>query len=223
MSYIFNLKLIKDVDFSDTCSILTSHYRIPNSTSTSDNNVLIEIQAVDNTSTGGGFDLQSYIYNESTNAKETTTIATNLTTDIWNRIGIDLSSTWSKSGSNWTISNMYAKTASYYIPNNAVLDGTQRYTLTKLFPSGSNYNEINLTTAVSPHTLAGLGTIDTNNLTITTSISNSTAVSLSDNLTTYLDELEIYTARPIHTNVLGGIILNNPYHWINKIKRKNIL
>ena len=212
MSYIFNLKLIKDVDFSDTCSILTSHYRIPNSTSTSDNNLLIEIQAVDNTSTGGGFDLQTYVFNETTNAKETTTIATNLTTDIWNRVGIDLSSTWSKSGSNWTISNMYAKTASYYIPNNVVLDGTQRYTLTKLFPSGSNYNEINLTTASSPHTLDGLGTIDTNNLTITTSISNSTSVSLSDNLTTYLDELEIYTARPIHTNVLGGIILNNPYH-----------
>jgi len=124
MSYIFNLKLIKDVDFNDTCSILTSHYRIPNSTSTSDNNLLIEIQAVDNTSTGGGFDLQTYVFNETTNAKETTTIATNLTTDIWNRVGIDLSSTWSKSGSNWTISNMYAKTASYYIPNNVVLDGT---------------------------------------------------------------------------------------------------
>jgi hypothetical protein len=104
---------------------------------------------------------------------------------------------------------MYSRCVAYLIPD-GILDGTQKVSLSKIYPSGSFYNETNLTE--SNITLSSIGTIDVDNVTVVTGIGKKDNPNLTSTTNIYLDELEVYTTRPTITNIIGGNMLANPYH-----------
>lgn len=158
-SFILNLNVQRSGNYGEQPVILDTTFYIPNVTSDDINEVTVSIRVKDNATTGG-FDLQSSLAYDG--EEETHTIASNLTCNIWNRLGIELPLTWSRVSNTWNCRNMYSRVASYFIPNTSVLDGTQKLSLTKVFPTSGSYQETNLTQTID---LSLLGNVDTNNLT----------------------------------------------------------
>ena len=206
-SFILNINAQKTGNYDDVITLFATKMYIPQTSTDTIANLMVEIQMIDNSSVSNGFDLQSVVTQN--NTQETNRIATNLTTSIWNRLGIELPLTWNRVSDTWTLQNAYARVASYHIPNNSVLDGTQKLSLNKVYPSSGEYKETNLTQSIS---FSSIGNADVSNISVQLQIGNSTSFSISDNLTIQIDELEVFTGPPILSNTIGGSMIRNPYH-----------
>lgn len=208
VSFVLNIKIEKDSNYSGNVVAFSSTYILPTST----DQYQLDIEFAIKDRAGNLFDIQTQVRDPITNDLCITPIATSLSTEQWNRFGVDIGVEMIKSGSNWSLNNIYTRCASYTIPNGSTLDGTQKVSLSKSFPVAptSFYSESDIT-----HTnidLPAIGTIDVGNLVVLTGVGNLENPDVSSNATIYLDEIEVYTVRPILSNVLGGTLLANPYH-----------
>lgn len=209
ISQIWNMKLLSSAIFN-SIPITYVSYNLPNTTSNITNILDVQLFAKTNTTIISNYDLVANV-TSSLGVNYTKPVLTNIPNVNWNRIGIDYSLVLDKSGSNWQVRDVYTRAAAYEIPNDT-LDDTQRVSLTKATPSSAFYMEANVTNnTINP--LDAFGILDSGNTTISVGIGSAigTDTSFTDQ-EIYLDELEYYRGLPIHTNVLGGVILNNAFH-----------
>lgn len=215
LTYVLNIRTSQTGSFDENITILNTSYSLPNTTTHVPSIFNCEFDIIDNTTTpSSGVDLTTVCINRNTGEQSSVVVLSNLTHDTWHRIGLEMLLTWNKQGNDWSIDNMFIRGASYVIPDNGSINNRSTTSLSKELPSNSDkYFEYNVTTS-NTNLFNDIGTVDTQNLTVCSGVgnpSNNPLVHVPDNLTVYLDELEVYTTKPIFTNKVGEL-LANPYH-----------
>jgi len=206
-SYILHLRLDTHNELNEHPIVFSSTFVLPTITETY--KLQVNFIVTHNVTTSGIYDLQTEMQDPITHAMYVKTIGAGISTDVWNRIGIDLSATFDQVGSNYILRNIYTRSAVYRIPEDAILDGNQKVSLAnhKVYPSEpAFYAESQITS--SPIDIQ----VQAENVTVVHQIGDVSNPDISQNAAIYIDEFEIYRGAPIFTSVIGGSIVANPYH-----------